>query len=70
LSLDKILYFIDVGYPVIGRTGEASYVVVTAYDSGNIAYLDTDTGVSKTMAITEATKMFAQWGNLFMTYYK
>ena len=70
VSVDKMLNYIDNGCPVIGKNGSDSYVIITAYDSKNITYMDATYGTSKTISLTEANKMFAQWENVFVTYYK
>ncbi len=70
VSVDKILNFIDNGSPVIGKSGEDSYVIITAYDSKNITYTDMASGTSTTVTLTDANKLFTQWENVFVTYYK
>jgi hypothetical protein len=70
VALDRVLYYISAGIPVIAKTGDVTYGIITAYDAANISYLDTTSGAMKAMAITEASKMFAQWGNVFITYYQ
>lgn len=67
VSMENILYYIDAGMPVIGRIGDSSYAIVTAYDSKNIQYMDVSTGASVNASIADASKAFAQWGNLFIT---
>ncbi|MDO5382541.1 MAG: hypothetical protein Q4F06_07500 [Eubacteriales bacterium] len=70
VSVDKMLNFIDAGCPVIGRTGNNSYVIIIAYDSKQLVYMDTSSGRTITTTITDANKLFAQWENIFVTYYK
>lgn len=70
VSVDKILNFVDKGCSVIAKSGYNSYVIITAYDSKNLTYTDAASGSTQTMAITEANKIFAQWENVFITYYK
>ena len=65
-----MLNFIDNGCPVIGKSGSESYVIITGYDSKNITYIDTASDSMVTVALTDASKMFNQWENVFITYYK
>lgn len=68
VTVENILYYINVGIPVIGRTGDDSYVLITAYDSKNITYFDVPSGKVVTVLTTEASKLFTQWGNVFIAY--
>ena len=70
VTVDKMLNFIDNGCPVIGKSGSESYVIITGYDSKNITYIDTASDSMVTVALTDASKMFNQWENVFITYYK
>lgn len=69
VPLDNILSFLDEGIPVIGRIGDSSYAILTGYDAKNVEYLDVSTGASVSSGITDASKVFAQWGNMFITAY-
>ncbi|MGN0328696.1 MAG: hypothetical protein ACI4D4_06920 [Lachnospira sp.] len=70
VPVERMLNFIDAGCPVIGRTGNNTYVIITAYDSKQLVYIDTSSGSTVTTTISEANKLFAQWENIFVTYYK
>ena len=70
VSIDKMLNFIDNGCPVIGKSGNDSYIIITAYDSKNVTYTDAASGMSQTVSLTDANKLFTQWENVFVTYYK
>ena len=70
VSIDKILNFIDNGCPVIGKNGSDSYVIITAYDSKNVTCMDPVSGAEQTVSLSDANKMFTQWENVFVTYYK
>lgn len=70
VTVDKMLNFIDNGCPVIGKSGSESYVIITGYDSKNVTYIDTASNSTVTVALTDASKMFNQWENVFITYYK
>ena len=67
VTVDKMLNFIDNGCPVIGKSGSESYVIITGYDSKNVTYIDTASNSTVTVALTDASKMFNQWENVFIT---
>lgn len=69
-SIDYVLHFINTGYPVIAKLGEDHYGIIIAYDTSNITYIDAESGSSETKSIAEATTLFAQNDNVFLTYYK
>ena len=45
-------------------------IIITAYNSSEIAYIEASTGAQKTVSMNEAGKMFSQGGNKYVTYYK
>lgn len=61
--------FINAGYPVIGKT-TGGYVILTAYDTSGLLYLDPQSGTEKSLSASEANKLFTQAGNVLITYYK
>ena len=70
VTIDKMLNYIDNGCPVIAKNGNDSYVIITGYDSKNVTYMDAQSGATQTVSITDAGKMFTQWENIYVTYYK
>ena len=68
VSLDNVLSCVGEGRPVVGRYGSDRYVVIKAYDSKNVKFYDTAEGKEVTQTIGEASKLFEQWGNIFITY--
>lgn len=68
VNLENVLYYLSVKRPVIGKTGSNTYVVLTAYDSKNLTYLDVSSGKMNTILLSDAGKIFTQWGNVFLTY--
>ena len=70
LSLDKILYSINDGRPVIGKLTDEEYVLITGYDSNNIIIYSAVTGKRSKINISEATKQFEAGGNIFFSYIK
>ncbi len=70
LSLDKILYSINDGRPVVGKLTDEEYVLITGYDSSNITMYSAVTGNRSKMNISEAAKKFETQGNIFFSYIK
>lgn len=70
VSVDKMLSFIDSGCLVAGRNGRNSYVILTAYNSKEVSYIDVVSNKAYVVTISDANKMFSQWENMFITYYK
>ncbi|MDO5403587.1 MAG: hypothetical protein Q4F11_09120 [Eubacteriales bacterium] len=70
VSLEKMLYFISAGQPVIAQKDTGEYVVITGYDSTNITYADAVTGQVTVQKLTDASKAFAMLGNVFISYYR
>ena len=70
ITYEKALSYVGDGSPVIARIGEDEYIIITAYNSSEIAYIEASTGAQKTASMNEAGKMFSQGGNIYVTYYK
>ena len=70
VSYDEMLSCISDGRPVIAKISSDEYIVITAYNSNQIAYIESSTGTQKTISMSDAGKMFSQGGNIFVTYYK
>ena len=68
IAPENVLPFVSEGSPVMGKTSDG-YVVIVAYDSKTISYVDGNTGVQTSVSISDANKLFAQGGNIFITYY-
>ncbi|MDD5934561.1 MAG: hypothetical protein PUC65_03195 [Clostridiales bacterium] len=68
ISLDQVLYFIYRNKPVIAlkKTGEA--VLITGYDSSSIIVSDPASAVERRYSLKEASAMFEEAGNVFITY--
>lgn len=69
VSGQNVLSFVGDGIPVIAGTN-SGYVVIIGYDSEDITYINMANGKESTVSQEEAVKMFAQAGNVFVTYYK
>lgn len=66
---ENMLAFVSLGCPVIGKTLDG-YVIITGYTQSEITYLNTMTGKSITGSYADINTLFAQCGNVFLTYYK
>ena len=69
VSMESILSFVSDGRPVIAKVNDG-YLIITAYDLGNIVYIDVGTGKEEMQNYTNAKKRFTEAGNIFITYYK
>lgn len=67
VTLENVLYYINMGIPVTGRIGADSYVILTGYDTKNVTYIDMTTGKRETALLSDLSKIFAQWNNVFLT---
>ena len=70
ITYEKALSYVGEGSLVIAKTGEDEYIIITAYNSSEIAYIESSYGSVKTMSMNDAGKMFSQGGNIYVTYYK
>lgn len=60
-TLSEVLAFIYDGRPVIASTGEY-YVLITAYTSNTITFVDLELGQTRTIGITRAKEIFDKTG--------
>jgi hypothetical protein len=70
ITYEKALSYVGEGNLVIAKVGEDEYIIITAYNSSEIAYIEASSGAVKTMSMNDAGKMFSQGGNIYVTYYK
>lgn len=68
LSLDKVLYSVNAGRPVVGKYADDEYVLVTGYDANNVIMYSALTGSRSKVSMTEAAKKFEACGNVFFSY--
>ncbi len=68
ISLEQALYFIYKSKPVIAfkKSGEA--VLITGYDSTTITVIDPVGATERKLNLKEASTMFEEAGNIFITY--
>ena len=69
-TVEQILYVINKGYPVIGVLNENQAILLTAYTSGSISYIDPSTGQIGKGSYEEISQLMAASGNTFFGYVK
>ena len=67
-SLDDVLYFVSRECPVIGMLDSNHAVLITAYTSSTVSWMDPQTRKSKTVSIHVAENMFKNAGYKFVSY--
>lgn len=67
-NLDSVLYYVNQDLPVLGllRSGEA--VIVTGFNEQNVVLFEPSTGRLYKKGMKDATKLFQENGNSFVTY--
>lgn len=69
-SLDEVLYYVDLGAPILTKLTDLRYVIVMSYNSERIRYLDPVTGESTVMDRQEITRLLKARGNYFYSFQK
>lgn len=67
-TLDEVLYFVSNEKPVIGMTDSSHAVLITAYTSSTVTWMNPDTMRKTTTSITNAEKIFEKAGYNFVSY--
>lgn len=67
-TLDEILYYINLGRPVIAAKNASQTVLITGYDSANITMIDPSTRITSKMSLKNAKSLFENEGNVFITF--
>lgn len=65
-SMMQILYFVDKGIPVIGYTGEGSWLMICGFDQYNVTLYDPATGLTYKAGLNDSTEYFRVCGNDFI----
>lgn len=65
-SMQQLLYFIGRGIPVVGYTGEGSYLILCGYDQYNVTVYDPSTRETYKAGLNDSTEFFRQRGNDFL----
>ena len=68
VSLDAVLYYVNKDIPVLAMLGGDDAVLVTGFNEYNVVLMNPDTGTVYKMGLNDATSLFQDSGNLFVTY--
>lgn len=67
-TLDEVLYFVSNEKPVIGMLNNSHAVLITAYTSSTVTWMDPVTMHNKTVPLANAENMFKNAGYIFVSY--
>jgi hypothetical protein len=70
VSLDAVLYYVNKDIPVLATLNDGSAMLVIGFNELNIVVMNPQTGTVYKVGINDATTLFAENGNSFMTYVK
>lgn len=70
VSLDAILYYVNQDIPVLASLDDGSAVLVIGFNESAVVFMDPRTGTVYKEGINDATKLFQDNGNAFVTYIK
>lgn len=68
VSLDAILYYVNQDIPVLASLEDGSAMLVTGFNELNVVVMNPDTGTVYKVGMNEATNLFRENGNMFVTY--
>ncbi|NLG02658.1 MAG: hypothetical protein GX567_02290 [Clostridia bacterium] len=66
--LNAVLYYINQGIPVMVPLGDGECVMIVGYDEKNVILYRPNEGTIKKMGNNDATNMFSEYGNKYITY--
>lgn len=69
-NIDDVLYYISNGAPVFAMSGGNNAVLLTGYDAKNVSIYDPVYNQTYRKSIEDASELFANAGNVFITYMK
>ncbi|MBR1875853.1 MAG: hypothetical protein IJ805_01955, partial [Lachnospiraceae bacterium] len=67
-SLDEVLYYVSLGYPVLAPAYDGATLLITGYDTQNTVVLDPAQGSVHKIGINDSRELFASRGNVFISY--
>ena len=62
----QMLYFVDQGIPVVGYTGDNSYLLLCGFDQYNVTVYDPATRETYKVGLNDSTEYFRARGNDFV----
>lgn len=69
-GVDELLYYIDLGNPVLAKVGENDAILLTGYSSSRIYYYNPKNGKTLNVEYEEMEDMLYNGGNYFIVYLK
>ncbi len=70
VSLDAILYYVNQDIPVLVSLENESAMLVIGFNELNVVVMNPETGTVYKIGMNDATNLFRQSGNAFVTYFK
>jgi len=67
-DMNEVLYYVGLGNPVLGMKNAKDAVLILGYDNYNIVVFDPELGETHKVGLQDSTSMFAQAGNIFLSY--
>jgi uncharacterized protein YvpB len=68
VSLDAVLYYVNKDLPVLVSLNDEAAMLVIGFNEQNVVVMNPQNGSVYKIGINDATNMFAESGNSFMTY--
>jgi hypothetical protein len=68
VSLDAVLYYVNKDIPVLATLNDGSAMLVIGFNELNVVVMNPQNGSVYKIGINDATTMFAESGNSFITY--
>ena len=69
-GVDELLYYIDMGNPVLAKTGDNDAILLTGYSSSKVYYYDPKTEKTLNMSHEEMDEVLYNGGSYFIVYLK
>lgn len=69
-TLDEVLYFVSQSCPVIAMKNNHDAVLITAYTTSTITYIDPSVHTTNTVSLTSAETMFENAGSVYLSFLK
>ncbi len=68
VSLDAVLYYVNKDIPVLVTLGDDEAMLVIGFNELNVVVMNPETGTVYKIGMNDATSLFAENGNAFVTY--
>lgn len=67
-ALEEVLYYVNLGHPVLAVKNGTEAVLITGYTSSAITIFDPSTNAESTLPILEASDLFVSAGSIYISY--